>query len=222
MYPSPVSPGDPIRADDWNALLDTLTGLPDLLQPAAGNAIVDGQSVALRAFVPREALILLTITGNLAGGGQYTARSLRGHASSDGASNLSLPQGLQTAASDDLIFLNPPETGTSFHTLPTGTYRLGRIVGAATAGRLLVIGDAIPVTLDQFSDVTLTSPSTGDLLRYDAADHQWKKLTPTTLTVVTDYRVSGLTLQKKTRAITILAAEAESAWTTVHTGTTCP
>lgn len=49
--------------------------------------------------------------------------------------------------------------------------------------------------------------------------------TTTEITVVTDYRVDDATmkLQKKTRAVTVIAAAAESDWTDVHTGTDeCP
>lgn len=106
---------------------------------------------------------------------------------------------------------------------PTGPATiLWREGGTGSQWAIIRLGTAGLRKLDDLADVTLTSPATGDLLRYDAGDQQWKKLTPTTLTVITDYRINGLTLQKKTRTITIIAAEAESAWTTVHTGTTCP
>lgn len=219
---SHVSPGDSLRADDWNAIVDALQSDPAASPPTAADAIADAQSLALRLTHRRDPQVLVTLTGSLTGGGQYAARLLRGSSNADGSTNLSLPQGLQTSPTDDILFLNPAETGLSTHVIPTGAYRLGRIVGAASNGRLIVIGDPIPVTLNDLSDVTLASPSDGDILRYDSSDHQWKKLTPITLTVVTDYRVNALTLQKKTRSITILAAGTESAWTTVHTGTTCP
>ena len=38
------------------------------------------------------------------------------------------------------------------------------------------------------------------------------------VTVITDVQVTGLTLQKKTRTAYVLSADAESAWTTWHTG----
>lgn len=41
------------------------------------------------------------------------------------------------------------------------------------------------------------------------------------VTVLTDFRVQGTTLQVKTRAIKVLHYSSESDWTTVHTGTTC-
>lgn len=41
------------------------------------------------------------------------------------------------------------------------------------------------------------------------------------VTVVTDIRVSGVTLQYKTRKIYVLEADDESGWTTWATGTTC-
>ena len=40
--------------------------------------------------------------------------------------------------------------------------------------------------------------------------------------VVTDFRVTGVTLQIKTRDILVFPDGAESGWTTIHTGTTCP
>jgi hypothetical protein len=40
-------------------------------------------------------------------------------------------------------------------------------------------------------------------------------------TVVTNFQVSGLTLQKKTRTIYTMDPDAESGWTTIHTGTNC-
>jgi len=39
--------------------------------------------------------------------------------------------------------------------------------------------------------------------------------------VVTDYRVSGLVLQKKTRTVKVITVGDESAWTDVHTGVDC-
>ena len=42
------------------------------------------------------------------------------------------------------------------------------------------------------------------------------------VTVVTDVRVNGTALEKKTRTIYVLKADAESGWTSFHTGTTCP
>ncbi|MCX7428738.1 MAG: hypothetical protein NTW96_24315, partial [Planctomycetia bacterium] len=45
----------------------------------------------------------------------------------------------------------------------------------------------------------------------------------TTQTVVTDFQVSGMTLQTKTRSIYVDPAADESGWTTDHTGTAdCP
>lgn len=41
-------------------------------------------------------------------------------------------------------------------------------------------------------------------------------------TVITDFQVMGTTLQVKTRDIVIIPDGDESAWTTKHTGTTCP
>ena len=48
-----------------------------------------------------------------------------------------------------------------------------------------------------------------------------------TFTVLTNFQVTGITLQKKTRSITVTEGivtniGAESGWTTVHTGTVCP
>ena len=43
-----------------------------------------------------------------------------------------------------------------------------------------------------------------------------------TQSVITDFQVTGQTLQVKTRDISILPKGAESGWTTKHTGTTCP
>lgn len=42
------------------------------------------------------------------------------------------------------------------------------------------------------------------------------------VTVLTGYRLSGLNFQVKERTVTVPKAEADGAWTTAHTGTTCP
>ena len=43
-----------------------------------------------------------------------------------------------------------------------------------------------------------------------------------TQTVITAFQVTGTTLQVKTRSVRMIPDGDESAWTTVHTGTTCP
>jgi len=62
----------------------------------------------------------------------------------------------------------------------------------------------------------------GDILLWDeTTDKAWEKAVPVEITVVTDVRVTGVTLQKKTRTVRIVSADAESEWTTFHTGTEC-
>jgi hypothetical protein len=51
----------------------------------------------------------------------------------------------------------------------------------------------------------------------------WTLFPTTTVTVVTNVQVDGtsMLLQKKTRSIRVISADAESAWTTFHTGNAC-
>lgn len=42
------------------------------------------------------------------------------------------------------------------------------------------------------------------------------------VTVITDLRVDGVTVQKKTRDVIVIPTAAESGWTTWHTGESCP
>ena len=67
----------------------------------------------------------------------------------------------------------------------------------------------------------MSSPSDKQILTYDSGSGQWVNATGVAVTVVTDVRVSGLELQKKTRQVWVIKADAESAWTTWHTGTQC-
>ncbi len=82
----------------------------------------------------------------------------------------------------------------------------------------------VPQMLKHLKDVDDTlAPASGDLLKFDGAE--WVKVTPVTITVVTNMQVDGTTrkLQKKTQVITVLPdANTESGWTDVHTGVECP
>lgn len=79
----------------------------------------------------------------------------------------------------------------------------------------------IPQILDDLADVAVSSPSDKQILIYDNASSRWVNATGEAVTVVTDVRVNGLELQKKTRQVWVIKADAESAWTTWHTGTQC-
>ncbi len=59
-------------------------------------------------------------------------------------------------------------------------------------------------------------------MRQDGASEQYHDLSMEAVTVVTAFRVEGTDLQVKTRTIYVPKADAESDWTTVHTGTECP
>jgi hypothetical protein len=62
-----------------------------------------------------------------------------------------------------------------------------------------------------------------EILVWDqTTDKAWEATTPTEITVVTAFQVTGVTLQVKTRTVKAVKAGTESAWTTVHTGTECP
>ena len=62
-----------------------------------------------------------------------------------------------------------------------------------------------------------------EILVWDqTTDKAWEATTPTEITVVTAFQVTGVTLQVKTRTVKAVAAGAESGWTTAHTGTNCP
>jgi len=59
-------------------------------------------------------------------------------------------------------------------------------------------------------------------MRQGGASEQYHDLSMEAVTVVTAFRVEGTDLQVKTRTIYVPKADAESDWTTVHTGTECP
>ena len=61
----------------------------------------------------------------------------------------------------------------------------------------------------------------GDWVVIQRIDGRWYANAGEVQQVVTDFQVSGLTLQIKTRDVVIIPAGDESAWTTVHTGTEC-
>lgn len=76
-----------------------------------------------------------------------------------------------------------------------------------------------------FNASSLIPPGTADnqmLLWDETTDKAWKATTPTEITVVTAFQVTGLTLQVKTRTARVVVAGAESEWTTVHTCNECP
>jgi hypothetical protein len=79
----------------------------------------------------------------------------------------------------------------------------------------------IPENLGDLADVSVSSPSNGDLLQYNSTSGKWEKVSTATQTVVTAVQVDGVLVQIKTRSIKVIAAGDESAWTTIHTGTNC-
>jgi hypothetical protein len=79
----------------------------------------------------------------------------------------------------------------------------------------------VPDDLGDLADVSVSSPSNGDLLQYNSTSGKWEKVSTATQTVVTAVQVDGVLVQIKTRSIKVIAAGDESAWTTIHTGTNC-
>jgi hypothetical protein len=59
------------------------------------------------------------------------------------------------------------------------------------------------------------------MLKWDATNAKWVKVTPTTQTVVSDmqYDSTNHVVQKKTISLTIVAKGSESSWTTITGGT---
>jgi hypothetical protein len=62
-----------------------------------------------------------------------------------------------------------------------------------------------------------------DVLLWDATEEAWTPAATAAVTLLSDYRFDGTTgkLQKKTRAIRVISAEAESDWIDVHTPGAC-
>lgn len=84
--------------------------------------------------------------------------------------------------------------------------------GTATGQILYWTGSAWAVA-------TVGSLAAGDLLQWNGS--VWVKVTPTVITVVTDFQVDAANkvIQKKTRAnVKVVAADAESAWATITGG----
>jgi hypothetical protein len=79
----------------------------------------------------------------------------------------------------------------------------------------------VPSSLGDLEDVSVASPSGGELLRYNSGTSKWEKVSTEVQTVVTAMRVDGVLVQIKTRDIAVIAAGDQSDWTTVHTGTEC-
>jgi hypothetical protein len=82
----------------------------------------------------------------------------------------------------------------------------------------------IPTSIADLDDVDDTSPSDGDLLRWNDSAGEWQPVTPVEVTVLTALQIDGANkkVQVKTRAIKVIEAATESGWTDVHTGADCP
>lgn len=95
-------------------------------------------------------------------------------------------------------------------------------------GSILEAGAAIAINgteidFDPSKQATDNTITDNDLIAYEEAiGGAIKAAQLTNMTVVTNIRVDGVTLQYKTRPIVAVAAGAESGWTTWHTGTVCP
>src|SRR5690349_3282682 len=134
---NPVPPWGPnqpldhrrLNAGEARAVTDFTVG-PGLEMKRLGNAVsvglVKGGSQIDRAVVVK-------ISGNAPGGGQYTGAILREPASATGIGPLVMPAGMtEPVTGDDALILHPAETLT--HDLSPGTYAIGRIVGVVPNG----------------------------------------------------------------------------------------
>jgi hypothetical protein len=80
--------------------------------------------------VGANAIVLFKITGNATGNEQYNARSVGGPSTQDAATNLvAPPTGMTVATSDDLLVLNIPSSGGAGHSISSGTFGAGKIIG---------------------------------------------------------------------------------------------
>ena len=80
---------------------------------------------------------------------------------------------------------------------------------------------SVPQILNDLADASAASPSDKQILIYNSAAGQWVNGIGEAVTVLTDVRTSGLELQKRTRQVWVIKADAESSWAAWHTGTQC-
>ena len=102
------------------------------------------------------------------------------------------------------------------------------ILQSGVAALSFVAGSALKVTGDttgiKYEIDFESAPSDGDLFKWNATSGKFEPITTTQVTHVSDMRVDGASqkLQVKTQQIEVISADAESAWTDVHTGVSCP
>jgi hypothetical protein len=73
--------------------------------------------------------VVVQITGNASGNGEYNGRILSGSSNASPSSALSMPAGLSIPGSDDALVLNLEEDGASGHRIASGTYAVGVVRG---------------------------------------------------------------------------------------------
>lgn len=81
--------------------------------------------------------VVVKLTGNRSDGGEYNGRIGYGAMTSTNG-NLNMPEAYSFPNADNAIVYNPPETGTSSHSIPfaieSKRYRLGKVTGVVASG----------------------------------------------------------------------------------------
>lgn len=95
-------------------------------------------------LMPGGNTVLIKITGNASGGGQYNGRILSGTSTADGSGNLAMPEGLTVPAADNAIVLNEDEDGQATHWLKTDTFAVGETRGTYSDKTIVVIPRGVP------------------------------------------------------------------------------
>jgi hypothetical protein len=169
--------GDEFRRE-WERLrnkVDSLRGDGVTNNPRSISIKSTGGSVAPTVSKNSAAILVLKVTGNASGAGEYNARSVTGACTADPSANLTAPPtGMTVATADDLLFLNLPEAGTTMHAIPSGTFAAGIVVGATseTTPRRIVWGFTgptipTPTALYQALVVSAFSSTTNYTLLWD-------------------------------------------------------
>ncbi|HEX4125663.1 MAG TPA: hypothetical protein VHY37_13120 [Tepidisphaeraceae bacterium] len=120
--------------------------------------------------------VVVKITGNSGGAGEYSGRILSGVSTATASSPLVMPAGLTVPAADDALVLNSEEDSLSGYRLAVASYATGVIVGQTSDSpprQIVVVRGALgatasPTTIGSTSD-TSESADTGSWSRSSSA-----------------------------------------------------
>ncbi len=102
--------------------------------------------------------ITVKITSNASGGGKYNGRSVTGASTAVASGNLSMPEGMTVAGSDDCLIINYAENGLSTHVLTTSSFHTGIKLGISGGLTVVAINiDALGAGVSQYQVLQMTT-----------------------------------------------------------------